>query len=270
MTFRSISLTSLQTGVDLTFRMLPQPVPVRELLRKVKIISHRGEHNNRDIIENTIPAFTRSLRSGVWGIELDIRWTADLQPVVIHDADAKRLFNKDIKIANVTRDFLNQHIPEIPTLQEVIRKFGHKLHLMIELKKEHLPDPVQQNQILSTILSSLIPCKDYHLLALDPILFEHLSFVPSGTFLPVSEMNTKKLSRMALQKKLGGVTGHYLLLSDRMVENHHKINQNVGTGFVSSKNTLFREINRGVNWIFSNRAAALQKIINDCLRYGIT
>ncbi len=269
MTIRSISLNSLQTGVDLTFKALPQPVPDRELLRKVKLISHRGEHNNLDIIENTIHAFSRSVRSGVWGIELDIRWTADLHPVVIHDADAKRLFNKDIKIANVTLAFLKQHIPQIPTLKEIIHKFGHRIHLMIEIKREYFPDPVQQNQILSDLLSPLTSCKDYHFLALDISVFEHLTFIPSPALLTVSEMNTKRLSRIVLRRKFGGITGHYLLVTDRLIEEHQKVNQEVGTGFISSKNALFREINRGVNWIFSNKAGTLQKIVDDCLRYGI-
>lgn len=269
MTLRTVSINSLQSAVDFSFRIFPQDIPDHYLLREVKIISHRGEHNNREVIENTMHAFNRAYRSHVWGIELDIRWTADLHPVVIHDAATTRLFHKDIKVANVTLDFLKERIPQIPTLEEVIKQYGHKMHLMIEIKNEHYPDPVQQNKILSRIISPLIPVKDYHFLALDPKIFENITFVPLTAFLTVSEMNTKKLSRIALQKRFGGIAGHYLLVTNNLISDHQKVNQQVGTGFISSRNALFREINRGVDWIFSNRAGALQKIVDDCLRYGI-
>ena len=36
--------------------------------------------------------------------------------------------------------------------------------------------------------------------------------------------------------------------------------------FPSSRNTLFRELNRGIEWIFSNDAVALQHIRDDYLQ----
>ena len=68
------------------------------------------------------------------------------------------------------------------------------------------------------------------------------------------------LSRLALQRSLGGLTGHYLLVNRRKIDAHHRAGQKVGTGFVDSANCLFREIHRGVDWVFSNRAAYLQGI----------
>jgi glycerophosphoryl diester phosphodiesterase len=43
-----------------------------------------------------------------------------------------------------------------------------------------------------------------------------------------------------------------------MVEHHHKKDQQVGTGFIESRGCLFRELNRGTDWIFSNNSVALQ------------
>ena len=269
MTLRSISLDSIQSLVDVTYKMLPQKVPDHELLRKAKIVSHRGEYDNRNISENTLRAFKRALDSGVWGLEFDIRWTADLQPVVIHDRETSRVFNKNITIANVTFNYLRQRVPQIPTLEEVIKLFGHKMHLMVEIKKEPLLDSTQQSNILAELFSNLIPVNDYHFISLNPSVFDNINFVPSMALLTVSEMNTKRLSQMAYNRRYGGITGHYLLITDELIEKHHKINQKVGTGFIASKNALFREIHRGVDWIFSNQACRLQKIVDDCLRYGI-
>ena len=57
----------------------------------------------------------------------------------------------------------------------------------------------------------------------------------------------------------------YLLISDRLLKKHHIKNQFIGTGYVRSKNCLFRELNRGVEWIFSNHALELQSICNSLL-----
>jgi glycerophosphoryl diester phosphodiesterase len=42
--------------------------------------------------------------------------------------------------------------------------------------------------------------------------------------------------------------------------------QKMGTGYIGSKNCLFRELNRGIEWIFSNNAADLQKIVQHLLK----
>ncbi|MFN2166628.1 MAG: glycerophosphodiester phosphodiesterase, partial [Anaerolineae bacterium] len=68
--------------VDAIYRRRPQPFPGRERLRRCKIIAHRGQHDNRGVPENTLAAFKAARSCGVWGIELDIRWTRDLVPVV--------------------------------------------------------------------------------------------------------------------------------------------------------------------------------------------
>jgi glycerophosphoryl diester phosphodiesterase len=72
----------------------------------------------------------------------------------------------------------------------------------------------------------------------------------------------KQFSRLALERKMGGVAGHYLLLNNALMARHHARGQRIGTGYPASKNCLYREINRGVEWIFSNDAGKLQQIIN--------
>ena len=36
----------------------------------------------------------------------------------------------------------------------------------------------------------------------------------------------------------------------------------VATGFVKSRNCLYREMNRGMAWIFSNDAVAMQRLLD--------
>ena len=209
-------------------------------------------------------AFERTEAAGVWGVEFDIRWTRDLSPVVFHDADTRRIFGVNRRIGAMPLAEVRAAFPLIPTLEEVIRRFGKRLHLMVELKSEPYPDPAYQNRVLKELFADLTPSEDYHLMSLEPAMLRLIDFIPSSSLLPISEVNTRSLSRLALRKDYRGITGHYLMLTNRLLRRHRRRNQKTGTGFVASRNCLFREINRGVTWIFSNEAAKLQRICNRC------
>jgi len=248
--------------IDFFFKLWPQPFPGHGRLKACKIVSHRGEHDNSMILENTIESFDLAYEKGVWGIEFDVRWTKDFHPVIIHDSDLKRVFGIDLSIGDVTRDELKLRCPAIPSLAEVIEKYGKKLHLMTEIKAEIYPNPRRQNDVFKECFSSLEPRRDFHLMSLSPPMFELITFVPASTLIPIATLNIAQLSDMALEKDYCGVAGHYLLLKNAILAKHHKMGQHVGTGYPASKNCLFREINRGVEWIFSNNAAELQGIAN--------
>ena len=248
--------------VDTFYTLWPQPFPGKENLAQCKIVSHRGQCDNRHVFENTMKAFEQAEASGVWGFEFDIRWTKDLQPVVIHDPDLIRVFGKSIRVADVTCADLRNQCPEIPLLEEMIQRFGKKLHLMVEIKEEIYPDPVRQNQILKTHFAALKPQADYHLLSLSEKMFDVIDFVPPSVFLPVSQLNYKHFSQLAVERAFCGVAGHYLFMSAELLKKQHEHKQGMGTGYISSRNCLFREINRGVDWIFSNNAGEMQTILN--------
>jgi glycerophosphoryl diester phosphodiesterase len=252
--------------VDWIYEKLPQPVPDLKRLKQCKIISHRGEYDNQSVFENTIAAFERVNDAGVWGIELDVRWTKDLIPVVFHDTGLQRVFGSDININQMTLTELNMHCRLIPTLSEVIQKYGQKLHLMVEIKKEAYPAPEYQNHVLKDLFRRLNPQDDFHLLSLLPEMFALIDFVPSSTFVPSARINVKHLSDMALMNNYGGIAGHYVLITNTFLKKHHVQKQGVGTGYICSKNCLFREINRGVEWIFTNHAVKLQSICDSLIR----
>ena len=247
---------------DFVFSLLPRPSPGPDKLKACKIISHRGEHDNIAVFENTIAAFDNALEEGVWGIEFDVRWTRDLRPVVAHDPDLKRVFGDPTTIAAIEFGELRSQCPDVPLLSEVVERYGQKMHFMIEIKEEPYPDPDRQNAIFNDCFSSLQPQRDYHLMSLSPDMFDLITFVPPSTFIPVAMLNMSSFSRLALEKKYRGVAGHYLLLTSAILKQHHRKGQPVGTGYPASKNCLFREVNRGVEWIFSNNAGELMRIIN--------
>jgi len=248
----------LLKAIDRFYAGWPQRFPGEKRLRQCKIVSHRGEHDNRLVLENTMAAFEGVRDAGVWGVEFDIRWTRDLEPVVFHDPGTGRIFGRECKIREMTFEEVKLRFPLIPSLKDVISGFGKTLHLMVEIKAEPYPDPAGQNRRLKDLFAGLVPGEDFHLMSLVPGMFRFINFVPAPFFLPIAGADIGALSRVALQNGYGGITGHYLLLTRRMIRRHRNREQKVGTGFVASRNTLYREINRGVDWIFSNRAAELQ------------
>ena len=215
--------------------------------------------------ENSIVAFDRSAKAGVWGIELDIRFTADLEPVVFHDSILSRVYGRPEQISELSYRDIEYHFPGIPSLAEVVRQFGQKLHLMIEVKQQPWPQPSRQNSRLRQILSGLEPAEDYHLLCLHPSALNPLEGVPPYAMVAISEYWPELRSRWLRRRSWGGLCGHYLLLRQAVVEALQRNGQKVGTGYIRSRNGLFREINRGVDWIFSNDAIRLQQIVNTCL-----
>ena len=253
-------------AADLYAAAIPRRLPDMDALDQCKIISHRGENDNREILENTLPAFDAARAAGVWAIECDIRWTRDLVPVIHHDPGCERLFHDTVSVANLEFAELRKRFPLIPSLQEVISRYGGNTHLMLEIKAENYPAPERQKAILQATLSPLTPGEDYHILLLDPALFRRVDFLPSSVCYLVAELNVARLSQYALQHGFGGLTGHYLMLTSDVHKRHLAAGQRIGTGFIHSRNALFRELNRGVEWIFSNKAVKLQRILEDSRR----
>ncbi len=249
--------------VDLGMAVWPRALPDEAALRNCKIISHRGEHDNRTVMENTLSAFDNARAAGVWGIECDIRWSRDQQPVICHDRNTSRVFGLPLRVAEHSLEELRSQVPALPTLAEVVQKFAGNTHLMLEIKECNLQDLKQQQETLTRILEGMTPGRDYHFLALDPDLFQLVDHVPAEALLPVAETNTAEMSALALQHGYCGLAGHYLLLGASLQRRHQSAGQRIATGFPRSRNCLYRELGRGVEWIFSNDAVYLQGLLDE-------
>lgn len=250
---------------DAFFERRPQPRPLLERLRECKIVSHRGEHQSGLCAENSLWAFRRAAEAGVWGVELDVRWTEDMVPIVAHDADMHRLFGQPCEIARSTCAALQACCPGLVRLEDVVAEFGDRLHLMIEIKDQPWIDLPRQRRILAEALKPLDPGGQYHLITLAPSMLAALPDVPDSAKVAVAYVFPDRLSRWVVRHQWGGLCGHYLLMRQAIVEKHHRLGQPVGTGFANSINVLYREINRGVDWVFSNEAARMQAHVEECL-----
>lgn len=110
----------------------------------MQLIAHRGASGYAP--ENTMAAFRLALEMGAQAIELDVHQTRDMQLVVTHDEDLKRVGRtkarvKDLTLADLSKVdvgswfdpcFSNERIP---TLSEVFDLVEGRAELHVELKK---------------------------------------------------------------------------------------------------------------------------------------
>ena len=106
------------------------------------IIAHRGASAYAP--ENTISAFHKAVNSNADGIELDIKFSADKEIVVIHDQTVDRTTNGKGKVKELSSDELRKldagsffskdfENEKIPFLKEVLEKFSDQMIINIEI-----------------------------------------------------------------------------------------------------------------------------------------
>ncbi len=153
-----------------------------------KIIAHRGA--SADAPENTMAAFQLAMDQNADGIELDVMLTKDQELVVIHDDAVDRTTNGTGSVRQMTLEQLRSldagEGQTIPTLAEVLERFGGKLLINIELKN------------YATIFDSL-PLKVADLL-------EHYNAVDSVIVSSFNPFNLPRIKRRLPEVKLGLLT----------------------------------------------------------------
>lgn len=255
---RSLNRTLL-TGAELALAALPRRSPDTALWRDARIVAHRGDTRGGRVPENTLAAFEPLPDSGVWGIEFDVRWTADLEPVLLHDPDLARVFGTRLRLAELSFAELRRRWPQVPHLDEVVERYARRLHLMVELKADAHGDLDRQRRRLATCLDGLVPGTDYHILTLDTGLFRYVPDIPRHGWLPVARFDVAALSDFALRSGCAGVAGPAPLLRWRHLTRHREAGQAIGVGFPFTRGLLERELLRGVDWVFSDHALRLAR-----------
>jgi glycerophosphoryl diester phosphodiesterase len=100
------------------------------------VIAHRGASGQRP--ENTLPAYALAVEQGADMIEIDLHRTRDGAVVITHDENLEHLGGRgsieDASLAAV-RDLDAGEGEQIPTLDEVLDRFGTQIPFNLELKR---------------------------------------------------------------------------------------------------------------------------------------
>ncbi|XP_025130282.2 glycerophosphodiester phosphodiesterase 1 isoform X2 [Bubalus bubalis] len=129
-----------------------EPVPSRRAMQvlkprdRVSAIAHRG--GSHDAPENTLAAIRQAAKNGAAGVELDLEFTADGIPVLMHDSTVDRTTDGTGRLCDLTfeqirklnpaanhrlrNDFPNE---KIPTLREAVAEcLNHNLTIFFDVK----------------------------------------------------------------------------------------------------------------------------------------
>ncbi|XP_069558918.1 glycerophosphodiester phosphodiesterase 1-like [Brachyistius frenatus] len=206
---RSATVASLLTAFLYVFMVLFRfpPVPADQAGRvlrprvpsgSVSVVAHRG--GSHDAPENTLAAIREASRNGATGVELDLSFTADGVPVLMHDETLDRTTNGSGPIGKLQfvhlrkLDAAARHrlrdkftAEKVPTLQEAVEEcVKHQLTIFFDVRGQ--PDkvatalhemykkfPVLYN---SSIVSSFEPKVIYKMRQTDPHVVTALAHRP--------------------------------------------------------------------------------------------
>jgi len=126
----------------------------------VLVIAHRGA--SRDRPENTISAFDEALDQGADALELDLQFSRDGVPVVYHNktlaragGGRRRVARRDLRqLRQLDAGFkfaLEFQGQTIPTLAEVLERYGQRTRLLLEVKIRET-DPDRSRELMRAVI----------------------------------------------------------------------------------------------------------------------
>ncbi len=133
--------------------------------------AHRGLHDSAaGVPENSGAAFAAAAGAG-YGIELDVRPSADGVPMVFHDATLERLAGREDRIEGLTAGELSQirlvgSTERMPRLADALALVGGRVPLLIEIKGARRRGPLAR-AVWELIETYRGPCA---VLAFDPLV----------------------------------------------------------------------------------------------------
>lgn len=153
----------------------------------IQVIAHRGASRERP--ENTLSAFDEALRQGCDAIELDVQLSRDGVPVVYHDRTLARAGGGRRRVAQLDFEALQELDPgarfdaafrgqRIPSLEEVLSRYGGRTRLLIEIKPREGRGPTPRHvKLVHAVVSAVRRHgveSDVLVLCFDPSLLDEL------------------------------------------------------------------------------------------------
>lgn len=223
----------------------------------MNIIAHRGDTTNA--IDNTMDVFQQAYEANVYGIEFDVRGTADDIPVIHHHMEITH-DDQTSFIQDHTYDQLTQITPsadgqpyQIPAFQEVLATFCGKIYLEVHIQSF-------RRQTVETITRMLKPYQKYwdmiELTSFEPAILLACHDCCPGIardflFSPADWMTDEIVTRIMIDKaKLGLATGIHLFpdqVTEPTVRHFQKHGFSVHCGVVNDPSVAKHITALGVN-----------------------
>jgi glycerophosphoryl diester phosphodiesterase len=229
------------------------------------VIAHRGASGY--LPENTLPAFELAVELGADMIETDLHRTADCATVIAHDEELAGLGGRG-EIADATLAELRALDAgageRVPTLDEVLDRFGSRIAWNLELKRGgrgEYPgleaaalDAVRKRRLLGSILFSSF---------YDPVLARLRALAPG---VRIGLLLSRRAPARALERAraLGAEAIHpeAVLVDSPLVRAAHGEGLAVHVFTVDAADEMRRLLDLGVDGIFTNFPDRLREVLD--------
>ncbi len=209
------------------------------------LIGHRGARASAGIPENTFASFDLALKHGCDGFEFDVRLAACGTALVCHDAKVC-----GIAVARVQA----KRLPQLPRLDEVVKGYGQRAFLDIELKVKDL-----ESKVL-TALNNFPPARDYVVSTFIPDVVMNLEARSSSVCIGIICETAAQLARWR-DLPVDCVIPHHSLVNKMLVEDIQSAGCRVFVWTVNDEETMRRLVHWGVDGIISDDTELLVRTL---------
>ena len=205
------------------------------------LLGHRGSRASTGIPENSFASFDLALEHGCDGFEFDIRLAACGTAVVCHDPKVGKT-----AIARARA----QQLPQLPRLNDVIQRYGHRAFLNIELKVKDL-----ETKVLAA-LGEFPPTQGYVVSSFIPDVVMDLEARSSSVAIGIICETAAQLARGRLLP-VDYVIPHQSLVDQLLVQDIHDSGLRILVWTVNDTEAMLRMANWGVDGIISDETERL-------------
>ena len=211
------------------------------------LLGHRGCRGRRSgPAENSLPAFEYALAQGCDGFEFDVRHTLDGRNVLCHDPEWH-----GIEIASARyAELVDRDGACVPTLEEVLERFGESAYLDIELK---VPGG---EQAVVAALGTRPPQRGFMVSSFHPEILANLSALDPSLSLGFL-CDRDKAMAVWRQMPVGAVLPHDSYVTRSLVEEAHASGQQVMTWTVNDARRMHELAEWGIDGIISDNPKLL-------------
>lgn len=241
------------------------------------VIGHRGYKARYP--ENTLAAFEAARAAGVKMIELDVSFSRDRQPVVIHDDTLERTTNgcamvNALSLAELKKldagswfdaRFAGEHLPG---LAEVLERLGGRVLINIEIKPKafeaHSPPDAIERQVVALLRRYNIS-KSVLISSFERRILQRIADMEQPPALALISEGVADQDAIDFCKRIQAFSWHadHRQLDRRQVERMHAAGMRVMAYTVNLPSDIRRVVDLGVDGVFSDDPLLAQSVISD-------
>jgi len=232
--------------------------------RPTLVIAHRGASAHRP--ENTLPAYALAVEHDADMIEIDLHRTRDGVLVVTHDEELSGLGGRgeiaEASLAEV-RALDAGDGERIPTLDEVLDRFGERIPFNLEIKRGTAHDYAGiEEQALEAVVERGLLARTLFSSFYDPVLARLRALSPD---VRIALLLSRKLPHRALERAaaLGAeaINPEAVVATPALIEAAHAAGLDVHVFTVDAEAELRRFVGLGVDGLFTNHPDRLRRLL---------